>query len=73
MTEDPALAQGTEAKSDNSIPSNGYVSFQLGKIHQVRHSNSVQKPTEINQDAATLASPSGEEHNLPSQSSCQIP
>ena len=27
VTEDPTLAQGTEARSDNSIPSNGYVSL----------------------------------------------
>ena len=37
------------------------------------HSNSVQNPTEINLDAAILASPIGEEHDIPSQSSRLIP
>ena len=39
----------------------------------MRHSNSVKPPTNINLDAATLDSPSGEEHDLPSQVSCLIP
>ena len=39
----------------------------------MRHSNSVQNPTEINLDAAKLDLPSGEEHNMPSQSSFLIP
>ena len=37
------------------------------------HSNSLQNPTEVNLDIATLYSPSGEEHDVPSQSSHLIP
>ena len=37
------------------------------------HHNSDKKHTKVNLDAATLASPSGEEHDVPSQSSCLIP
>ena len=37
------------------------------------HYNSVQNPTDINLDAETLVSPSGEEHDVPSHSSCIIP
>ena len=62
MAEEPVSAQGIGAISDTQIPSTRKV-----------HSNSVQNPTEINLDAATLASSSGEEHNVPSQSSHLIP
>ena len=37
------------------------------------HSNSVQNSTVINLDAAIMASPSGEENNVPSHSSLLIP
>ena len=37
------------------------------------HYNSVQKSTDINLDTATLDSPSGEDHGVPSQSSRLIP
>ena len=37
------------------------------------HYNSAQNPTEVNLDAATLASPSGEDHTVPLQYSHLIP
>ena len=37
------------------------------------HSNIVQNPNEINRDASTMDSPSGEEHDMSSQSSLLIP
>ena len=69
MTEDHALAQGTEARSDTPSLSTVYLSLKIGQIHQVSDSNSVQNPTAISLDAENMASPIGEEHNVPSQSS----
>ena len=59
MIEDPASAQGIEASSDNKIPSTGEGEHHIERIHQVSHYNSYQNTTEVNLDAATLASPSG--------------
>ena len=65
MTEEPESAQGIEAIPDTTIPSTEEVSHHLGRSHQVSHFISAQNPTEINLDIATLASTSGEEHNVP--------
>ena len=73
MKEDTASAQVIEAISDTPSPSAVDVAHRLGWSHQVRHSNSAQNPTGVNLDASTLASPSVEEHNVPSQSSRLIP
>ena len=73
MTEDTTTMQDIEVIPDTPIPSTVEGAYHLGRIHQVSHSNSAQNPTEVDLDAATLASPSGEEHNVPSQSSCMIP
>ena len=69
MTEEPASAQGIEARSDTPSPSTEEGAHHLGRSHQVSHSNSAQNPTEVNLDAVTLDSPSGEEYDVPSQSS----
>ena len=69
MTEELVSVQGKEASSYTPSLSTGEGSHHLGQIHQVRHYNSAQNPTEFNLDAATLAFPSGEEQNVPSQSS----
>ena len=63
----------TEARSDTPSLYNGEGDLQLGQIHQVIHSNSLQNPTDINPDAEMLASPSGEDNGVPSQSSRLIP
>ena len=73
MTEEPVSVQVIKAISNTPIPSTGEVSHHLRRIHQVSHYNSSQNPTEINLDVETLASPSVEEHEFPSQSSCIIP
>ena len=73
MTEETASAQGIEAISDNSCPSTVGGDHNLGQSHQVVHSNGAQNPTEVNLDTEILASPSGEEHDVPSQSYCLIP
>ena len=69
ITEDPAPVQVIEAISETPSPSTGEGSHHLGWIHQVIQYNSVKNPTEVNLDAEMLASPSGEEHNVSSQSS----
>ena len=60
ITEEPASAQSIEDSSDTPSPSTGEVAHHLGRIHQVSHSNSAQNSTEVNLDAATLDSYSGE-------------
>ena len=69
MTDKPVSAQGIEAISDNTLPYTGEGDHHIGRSHQVSHSNSAKNPTEVNLDVATLVSPSGEEHNVPSKSS----
>ena len=69
----PVSEQETETIPDTPIPFAIDVSLQLGLNHKVIQSNSVQNPTEINLDASMMASPSVEEHNMPSQSSRLIP
>ena len=39
----------------------------------MRHHNGEQNPTEVKLDSATMASPSGEDNNVPSKSSSLIP
>ena len=73
MTEEPDSAQGMEAISDTTSPSTGEGVHHLEWSYQVIHSNSAQNTPEVNLDAATLASPGGEDHNVPSQSSRLIP
>ena len=73
MTEDPVSEQGIEASSDTPSPYTVEVFLTLGKIHQAMHSISAQNPTDINLYVKNLASQSGAEHNLPSQSSRLIP
>ena len=73
ITEDPVSEQGIEASSDTLIHSTGEGSHHIGRSHQIIYSNSVQNPTDVNLDAKTMASPSGEEHDLPSPSSRLIP
>ena len=59
MTEEPVLSQVTYASSYNPSYYTRDGDFQLWQSHQVIHSNSVQKLTDINLDSATLDSPSG--------------
>ena len=73
MIEEPASMQVTYARSDSPRPSTVEGTLKLGQSHQVGHSNNVKTPIDINLDAATLASTSGEDHNFPSQSSRLIP
>ena len=54
MTEEPDSPQGIEAILDTPGPSTGEVGLQLGQIHQVHHSDSVQNLTDIIIYAATL-------------------
>ena len=73
MTEEPESSQGTHYRPETPIPYNVEGTLQIGKSHHVIHFNSVQDPTEVNIDSETLYSPSGEEHDVPSQSSCLLP
>ena len=65
MTEEPASAQGIEDSSDTPRPSNGERYHYLGQSREVSQPNSKKNPTDVNLDSATLASPSGEEHDAP--------
>ena len=68
MTKYPDPPQGIEASSDTPSPSTGEGACHLEQIHHVIHPDSLQNPTEVNMDTATMASPSGEEHIVPSNS-----
>ena len=67
MREEPASMRVKEARSDTTSPSNGEVNLQLGQRHQMSLSNGEKNTTEINLDASIMASPCGEENNVPSQ------
>ena len=54
ITEEPESVQRIGYRSDTPIHYNGYGSHHLGRIHHMRHSNSVKNPTKINLDATTL-------------------
>ena len=73
MTKEPAPAQGIYTRPDTLRPSNGEGSHHLEQSHHMSHSNSAQNPTEVNLDSSTLDLPSGEDHNVPYQSSRLIP
>ena len=72
MTEKPETLQGIDASSETPIPSTGEGNLQIGNINQLRHFHSVKYPTEVNLDADTMDSTSGEKHYVPSRSSCLI-
>ena len=73
MTEEPASLQGSSAISETPSPFYGEGTLQLGHSQQVIHFKSAQSPTEVNLDAATMDSPSVEDHEMPSRSSHLIP
>ena len=73
ITEEPASTRVTASISDTPSSYTLEGSLQLCQSHQVRHSNIVQNPTNINLDEATLDSTSVEEHAVPSQFSRIIP
>ena len=73
ITEHPTSEQVINTSSDTPIPSTGEVSHNLGRIHQVKHFNSGKKPSNINLDEETMASPGGEQHDVHSQFFLLIP
>ena len=73
ITEENFSMKGIEDISYTPRLSTGEGEHNLGWSQYMNHSNNVKNTTDINIDAATMDSPSGEEHGVPSQSSHLIP